>query len=250
MRGIGTRCDTRQDKTKGKRKEDQQWLERWFSLRISLYFALFTFPPILTSLPVPAVKKHPHSKMLPPPCFTVGMVQTWRIQAKEFNLSFIRPENLVSHGLRVLWVPFGKLQAGCHAFYWGVASFWSLYNKGMIGGVLQRWLSFWKVLPSPQMNSVALSVWFLVTSLTKALLPRLPSLAGRPALGRVLVVPNFFHLRMMEATVFLRNTADMFWYPSPDLWLNIILSRSSTAISSTSPLAFCSDMHCQLLDLA
>uniref|UniRef100_A0A8C7QDR0 DNA-directed RNA polymerase n=1 Tax=Oncorhynchus mykiss TaxID=8022 RepID=A0A8C7QDR0_ONCMY len=28
-------------------------------------------------------------------------------------------------------------------------------------------------------------------------------LAGQPALGRVLVVPNFFHLRMMEATVFL-----------------------------------------------
>ena len=29
---------------------------------------------------------------------------------------------------------------------------------------------------------------------------RLRSLAGRPALGKVLVVPNFFHLRMMEAT--------------------------------------------------
>ena len=33
------------------------------------------------------------------------------IQAKEFNLGFIRPENLVSHGQRVLWVHFGKLQA-------------------------------------------------------------------------------------------------------------------------------------------
>ena len=43
----------------------------------------------------------------------------------------------------------------------------------------------------------------LVISLTKALLPRLLSLAGRTALGRGLVVPNFFHLRMMEATVFL-----------------------------------------------
>jgi hypothetical protein len=28
------------------------------------------------------------------------------------------------------------------------------------------------------------------------------TLAGWPALGRVLVIPNFFHLRMMEATVF------------------------------------------------
>jgi len=39
---------------------------------------------------------------------------TFAIQAKEFNLCFIRPDNFVSHGLRVLQVPFGKLQAGCH----------------------------------------------------------------------------------------------------------------------------------------
>ena len=59
---------------------------------------------------------------------------------------------------------------------------------------------------------------------------RLLSLAGQPALGRVLVVPNFFHLRIMEATVFLGtfNVADIFWYPSPDLCLDTILSRSST----------------------
>ena len=62
-------------------------------------------------------------------------------------------------------------------------------------------------------SSVRVTIGFLVTSLTKALLPRLLSLAGRPALGRVLVVPNFFHLRMMEATVFLGtiNAAEMFW---------------------------------------
>ena len=52
-------------------------------------------------------------------------------------------------------------------------------------------------------SSVRVTIGFLVASLTKALLPRLLSLAWRPALGRVLVVPNFFHLRMMEATVFL-----------------------------------------------
>ena len=52
------------------------------SSRISLYFAPFIFPAILTSHPVPAAEKHPHSMMLPPPCFTVGMVpgflQTFR----------------------------------------------------------------------------------------------------------------------------------------------------------------------------
>ena len=78
-------------------------------------------------------------------------------------------------------------------------------------------------------SSARVTIGFLVTYLTKALLPRLLSLAGRPALGRVLVVPNFFHLRMMEATVFLGtfNATEMFWYPSPDLCLDTILSRSS-----------------------
>ena len=50
---------------------------------------------------------------------------------------------------------------------------------------------------------VRVTIEFLVTSLTKALFYRLLSLAGWPALGRVLVVPNVFQLRMMEAMVFL-----------------------------------------------
>jgi hypothetical protein len=61
-------------------------------------------------------------------------------------------------------------------------------------------------------------------------LPWLLSLVRRPALGRVLVVLNVFHLRMMEASVFLGtfNAADICWYPSLDLCLDTILSRSST----------------------
>ena len=84
-----------------------------------------------------------------------------------------------------------------------MASVWPLYHKGLNGCVPQRWLSFLKVLPSPQRNSAAVrvTIGFLLISLTKALLHLLLSLAGQPALGRVLVVPNFFHLRMMEATV-------------------------------------------------
>ena len=75
--------------------------------------------------------------------------------------------------------------------------------------------------------SVRVTIGFLVTFLTKALLPQLLSLAGRPALGRVLLVSNFFHLRMMETTVYLgmSNAAEMFCYPSPDLCLDTILSR-------------------------
>ena len=79
-------------------------------------------------------------------------------------------------------------------------------------------------------SSVRVTIGFLVTSLTKTLVPWLLSLAGWPAVGRVLVVSNSFYLRMMEATVLLGtfNAADMFWYPSPDLCLDKILSRSST----------------------
>ena len=45
-----------------------------FSSSISLCFATFIFPLILASLSVPPAEKHPHSMMLPPPFFTVGMV--------------------------------------------------------------------------------------------------------------------------------------------------------------------------------
>ena len=54
-----------------------------FSSKISLHFAPLIFASILTSLPVPVAEKHPHSMMLPPPCFTVWMVpgflQTWHL---------------------------------------------------------------------------------------------------------------------------------------------------------------------------
>ena len=53
--------------------EVQSALEQ-VSSRIALYFSPFIFPSILTSLPVPATEKRPHSIMLPPPCFTVGIV--------------------------------------------------------------------------------------------------------------------------------------------------------------------------------
>ena len=99
-------------------------------------------------------------------------------------------------------------------------------------------------------GSVRVTIVFLVTSLTEALLPRLLSLAGRPALGRVLVVPNFFHLRMMEASVFwgpsMRSTFFFF------LALHQICASTQSCLGAlrtiplTSWLGFCSDMNCQL----
>jgi hypothetical protein len=65
-------------------------------------------------------------------------------------------------------------------------------------------------------------------------------LAWRPVLGRVLVVPNFFHLNMMVGTVVLWtfDAAEKCCYPSPDLCLDTILSRSSTN-NSCDLMAWC-----------
>ena len=49
--------------------------ETWrFSANISLYITPFILPSTWTRWPVPELEKQPHSMMLPPPCFTVGMV--------------------------------------------------------------------------------------------------------------------------------------------------------------------------------
>ena len=45
-----------------------------FSSRILVYFAAFIFLTMRTIRPVPAAEKHLHIMMLPPLCFTVGMV--------------------------------------------------------------------------------------------------------------------------------------------------------------------------------
>ena len=53
-------------------------------------------------------------------------------------LSFIRPEDFASHGLRVVQVILGKLTVGCHVPF---SEEWLLSghstHKGLIGGVLQ-----------------------------------------------------------------------------------------------------------------
>lgn len=183
------------------------------SSRISLYFAPFIFPSILTSLPVPAAEKHWPSMMLPPPCFTVGMMpgflQTWPLAFKPRSSILISSDKgilflMVWESVGAFWQAPSGLSC---AFYWGVAFVCPLYHKGVISGVLQRWLSIWKVLPSPQRNSGALSEWPSGSWSPPWPTPFFPDwqggLAGRPALGRVLIVPNIFHLRMMGATVFL-----------------------------------------------
>ncbi len=84
-------------------------LWRRFSSRISLYLTAFIFPSIVTSRPVPAAEKHPHSMMLPPPCFTVGTVldRWWAVPGflHTYHLE-LRPKSyiLVSSDQRILFV--------------------------------------------------------------------------------------------------------------------------------------------------
>ena len=84
--------------------------------------------------------------------------------------------------------------------------------------MLQRLLSFWKVLLSPRRNSRILSEWRLGCWSPPCPGPfsqKLTSLARWPALGRFLVVPSFFYLRMMLCVLGTFNAA-VFKYPSQD----------------------------------
>jgi hypothetical protein len=79
-----------------------------------------------------------------------------------------------------------------------------------------------------------------------------PCQSDHRVLGRVLVVPNFFHLRMMEATVLMvtYNVAEFFEGTLPQISASTqSCVRALWTIPSTSLLGFWSDMHCQLKDL-
>ena len=93
--------------------------------------------------------------MLPAQCFIVGMVrsflQKWCLAFKPTSSILVSQDQsilflMVWESLGAFWQAPSWLSC---AFYWGVASIWPLYHKGLIGGVLQRWLSFRNILPSP-----------------------------------------------------------------------------------------------------
>ena len=176
--------------------------------------------------------------MLTPSCFTVGMVpgflQMWHLAFRPNISIFVSSDQrilffMVLESLGAFWQTPSGLSCD---FYW-VASFWPLYHKGLIWWSAAEMVVLLEGSPISTVelwSSVKVTIGYLVTSLSKAFLPRLLSLAGRPALGRFLAVSNFIHLRMMEATVFLGtfNAAEMFLYPFPDLCPDTILSRGST----------------------
>lgn len=67
-------------------------------------------------------------------------------------------------------------------------------------------------------------------SLVQAFLRQSLGLVGKPALGKVLVIPKSLDFQMMEATVLtgIFHAAEFFLYPSPDQCLDTTLSLRST----------------------
>ncbi len=137
-----------------------------------------------------------HSMRLLPAHFTFGMVlcrwwavpgffQTWCLE-----LRFVRPENLVSQVL-FLQMPIvfscvftEERIESCHTT---VKPRSVECCSDVCPSVCFSYLHVWS------WSSTIVTIRFLDTTLTKALLHPLLSLARRPALGRVLVVSNFFH---------------------------------------------------------
>ena len=138
-------------------------LRRRLSSRMSLYFALFIFPQSWLVSQSLLLKNIPTAWRLTlcrrNACHSG---QSWFHQTRESCLSWSESP------LGAFWQTPSRLSC---AFYWGVAYVWPLYHKCLIGGVLQRWLSFWKVSHlhrwTPELCQCD-QCGFLVTSLTKA----------------------------------------------------------------------------------
>ncbi len=131
-----------------------------------------------------AAEKQLHSMRLLPAHFTFGMVS-----AADEQSWF--PSNMM------LRIEVHQTRESCFSQSEGPLGA-SLQISSVFSCVFTDFLSI-----SPSVDFSYLHIWswsstrvtirFLVTTLTKALLHQLLSLARRPALGRVLVVSNFFH---------------------------------------------------------
>lgn len=105
-----------------------------------------------------------------------------------------------------------------------MSSAWLLWHSG-------KWADWWSAAEIAALSSVREVTKNLMVTLTKAPTPQSLSLASWRTLGRVLVIPNVFHLELMEASVLTgtcRNAADIFLHPLPYLWSDTILSYGST----------------------
>ena len=138
-----------------------------------------------------------------------------RIEAKQFNLGFISPEK-VCFSLESFRCFFVNSKRPFMCLSWGEAYVWPLCVAVMV--VL---LEVSPISTQDLRSSARVTIGFLSPFLPRPFLLDCSVWPARPALGRVLVVPNFFHLRIMVATVRFGtfNWAKLFVLPSPNLCL-------------------------------
>ncbi len=169
-----------------------------FLLRLSLYLGALSFSSTLMCSSVPAAEKQPHATSTLyfwdgtlQVMSRAGSLQTWCLE-----LRFIRPDNIISHSLRVLYVLFLQIPSVFSCVFteerteFGHTSIKPRSMEccsGVCPSVGFSHLHIWA------WSSTTVTIKSLVTALTKALLHQLFSLARRTALGRILVVSNFFH---------------------------------------------------------
>ncbi len=171
-----------------------------FSLRLSQYFGALSFSSTLTSPSVPAAEKQPHSMRLLPAHFTFGMLLCRRwAELVSFK------HDAWNWGLSNKRISFLRVWGSFRCFFLQIPSVFSCvftevriasgpnHHKSRLVECCSDVCPLFFYLHICSWSSTRVTIRFLVTTLTKALLHQLLSLVRRPALGRVLVVPNFFH---------------------------------------------------------
>ena len=173
-----------------------------------------------------------------------GFLQTYRLAFKR-NSSI-----LVLSAQRILFLMFLEsfrcLLANSKRAV--MASVWPLYHKCLIGGVHQRWLSFLKVLPSPQRNSG-------LCQSDHPVLGHLPDQDPYPLIAQFGQAAS--SKKSPGGTKLLPFKNDVGHCVLRELFFSLPQICTSTqsclgclrTIPSNSWLGLCSDMHCQLWHL-
>ena len=141
---------------------------------MSKYIAAFIFPLILTSLPVPAAKKHPHSMMLPSPWFTVNMVlarwwavsgflQKWSLAFRPNSSIFVSSDQIIK--VLKVWQSFRCLLANSKR-----AVMCLLLRSGFRLATLPYKTDWWSAAEIIKQTFFTLSLWDIVLNFEENLL--------------------------------------------------------------------------------
>ncbi len=206
-----------------------------FSLRLSQYFGALSFSSTLMSPSVPATAWGCYQHTLLLGWYSAGDEQSWF------------PSNMMLrievHQTRESC--FSQSEGPLVAFLLILSVFSCVYTEERIEfghtAIKPRSVECCSdVCPSVSFSNLHIWSWsstrvtigFMVTTLTKALLHQLVSLVKRPALGRILVVSNS-SIKVTETTCICDPSMkqNFFQNSSPDVWLDTNLFLRSTGSS-------------------